>query len=274
MTDKKTCVLSIAGSDSSAGAGIQADSKAISATGAYAATAITMITAQNTLGVTEIFTLPITIINAQIDAIFSDLSVKAVKIGMLYNRETMKAVQQRLEHWRANNIVLDPVMVAQSGAPLIDAAAIQTLKTLFPMAALITPNIPEANALLQENITDIDAMCVAAQQLGKEYQTNVLLKGGHLTVTPCTDIFFNQQNNTIVHFAKPRIITQNIHGTGCTLSSAIASFLAQGNTLETAIRRAKHYLNHAIQAAIDWQLGSGPGPVDHFSNLRNIHDDF
>jgi hydroxymethylpyrimidine/phosphomethylpyrimidine kinase len=262
--NEKACVLSIAGSDSSAGAGIQADLKTIIANGAYAATAITLITAQNTQGVDNIFALPVDMITAQIDAIFTDLKINAVKLGMLYSRKIMLAVKQRLRYWQAKNIVLDPVMMAQGGAPLIDATAIKTLPTLFPLAALITPNIPEANALLGISITSIDAMQYAARELGNLYKSNILLKGGHLQTHEANDVFFDYSTNTDTVLQHPRITTQNTHGTGCTLSAAIAAYLAQGNKLATAIYKAKYYLSAAITAATTQRLGKGHGPVEHF----------
>ena len=269
MNNEKPCVLSIATSDSSGGAGIQADIKAISATGSYAATVIALLTAQNTTAVTDIFALPLNIISAQIDAVFSDLKVNAVKIGMLYSKDIMLHVKERLHHWQAKNIVLDPVMIAQTGAKLIDKQAIITLKNLFPIATLITPNIPEANFLLDQSINNIEEMIAAAEQLGKQYQTSVLLKGGHLTDSKCCDILFNAASGKIARFTDARINTQNTHGTGCTLSSAIASFLAQEKSLETAIADAKKYLTAAIDAGANWQLGHGDGPVDHFFNIGN-----
>ena len=269
MLDKKTAVLSIAGSDSSAGAGIQADSKAITATGAYAATALTMITAQNTLGVNSIFALPAEMVAAQIDAVFADLNINAVKIGMLYNSEIINTVKKQLLHWQAKNIILDPVMLAQNGASLIDSSAIPTLKALLPLARLITPNIPEANMLLGTMITDVNAMYQAAAQLGEQYQTNILLKGGHLSTALCTDVFFNIDTDQLIPFAQPRLATQNTHGTGCTLAATIASFLAQDDTLERAISNANQYLNTAIKAAINYPIGDGCSPVDHFFMLKN-----
>ncbi len=269
MHSERSGVLSIAGSDSSAGAGIQADLKAIAANGAYAATAVTLITAQNTQGVNDIFALPVAMIAAQIDAIFADLKIHAVKIGMLYSRDIMLVVKQRLQYWQAKNIVLDPVMMAQGGAPLIDTAAIKTLPTLFPLATLITPNIPEANALLgTNNIASLDAMQHAARTLGQAYQSNVLLKGGHLATSEANDVFFDNNTNSCTMLQHPRIATQNTHGTGCTLSAAIAAHLAQGKDLATAIRNAKRYLSAAIAAAKKQHLGKGHGPVEHFFTIR------
>ena len=268
MGNEKPTILSIAGSDSSGGAGIQADIKAISATGGYAATAITMITAQNTTSVTDIYALPLDVINTQIDAVFSDLKVKAVKIGMLYSSDIILSVKERLQYWQPPQVILDPVMLAQTGVPLIDSAAMQTLPELFPLANLITPNIPEANALLSSTINSVDGMLVAAQQLGEKYQTNILLKGGHLSNAECCDILFNATTKKITRFPGTRINTANTHGTGCTLASAIASFLAQGKTLEIAISNAKQYLAAAINSSANWQLGHGNGPVDHFFQYK------
>ncbi len=270
MQPQRSCVLSVAGSDSSAGAGIQADLKTIAANGAYAATAITLITAQNTQGVNDILALPVEMIAAQINAIFTDLQINAVKIGMLYSHEIMLTVKERLQHWQAKNIVLDPVMMAQGGAPLIDAVAAKTLPTLFPLATLLTPNLPEANALLGENIASVNAMQDAACELGNTYKINVLLKGGHLKTPEAADVFFNIDDNTCRVLRHRRISTQNTHGTGCTLSAAIAAYLAQGNDLATAISKAKRYINTAIAAAAAQHLGKGNGPVEHFFNDPKI----
>lgn len=266
MSQQKPCVLSIAGSDSSGGAGIQADIKAITATGAYAASAITVITAQNTTTVTDIFALPLPVIAAQIDAVFADLKVKTIKIGMLYREDIMLLVKERLDYWQAKKIILDPVMIAQTGVPLIDDNAMLTLKSLLPMATLLTPNIPEANFLLGRTINHHHEMIAAAQQLGEQYAINVLLKGGHLSGQQCDDIFFDYTSGNTLNLPSPRINTRNTHGTGCTLASAIASYLAQGETLANAIRKGKTYISEALKAACIWQLGKGAGPVDHFYN--------
>ncbi|MBM6551873.1 bifunctional hydroxymethylpyrimidine kinase/phosphomethylpyrimidine kinase [Marinomonas ostreistagni] len=257
--------LSIAGSDSGGGAGIQADIKAISATGGYACTVITATTAQNTLGVTDVHAIPLAHIEAQLDAVFTDLDVQAVKIGMLADSEIIRVVAQKLRQYQPKKVVLDPVMVATSGAMLLHDSAVKTLiDELLPHVSVITPNLPEAAALLgQATPTSHEqalALIPALQQLPTPA---VLLKGGHLSDTPsCIDWLITRAQT--ISYAGPRIATQNTHGTGCTLSSALASFLAQGYDLEAAVQQAKHYISQAIAHADELAVGRGHGPVHHF----------
>ncbi|SBS35395.1 Hydroxymethylpyrimidine/phosphomethylpyrimidine kinase [Marinomonas aquimarina] len=257
--------LSIAGSDSGGGAGIQADIKAISATGGYACTVITATTAQNTLGVTDVHAIPLPHIEAQLDAVFSDLDVQAVKIGMLANSEIIQLVARKLRQYQPKQIVLDPVMVATSGDLLLQQTAIQTLiEELLPLATLITPNLPEAATLLNSEVPHTEQAVLdlipALQQLPT---AAVLLKGGHLAELPdSTDWLLS--NSDVQTFTTARISTQNTHGTGCTLSSAIASYLAQGADLTAAVQQAKDYLTGAIAAADQLPVGQGHGPVNHF----------
>lgn len=258
-------VLTIAGSDSSGGAGIQADIKAISATGSYACSVITAITAQNTCGVSAVYPVSTAGITAQLDAVFSDLQVAAVKIGMLGNAEIISAVAQGLRRYRPAHVVLDPVMVATSGDALLEPQAIRALKEhLLPLADLITPNLPEAAALTglacphtTQQMTD---MIEVLRALGA---SAVLLKGGHLAADHHSDdLLITTATAEFLH-AK-RIVTHNTHGTGCTLSAAIASYLAQGYSPQFAVTRAKAYISAALAHADQLQVGLGHGPVHHF----------
>ena len=262
------CVVTIAGSDSSGGAGIQADLKTISATGGYAASVITALTAQNTVGVMGIHEIPAAFVGAQIDSIFQDLTFSAVKIGMVHTAAIIAVVADRLKKWHPKNVVLDPVMVAKSGNKLITDDALKTLKEqLLPLAFLITPNLPEAETLLQHPITSKKAMEEAAQALAMAYHTNVLIKGGHLTGTQCDDVLFDYATKKIHWFSASRIISNNTHGTGCTFSAAIASYLAQGDHLSEAIANAKKYLTIALEEGKNYRVGQGHGPVHHFASL-------
>ena len=258
-------VLSIAGSDSGGGAGIQADLKTMSALGCFGMTAITALTAQNTIGVHGIHAVPPEFIEAQIEAVFSDMGADAVKIGMLFSPELIEAVARQLKKHAARNVVLDPVMVAQSGDKLLQDDAIQALiEHLFPMADVVTPNLPEAEVLLNRGIRGEDQIESAARDLAKFGSRSVLVKGGHLESGESVDVFYLAESQQIITLAGRRINTSNNHGTGCTLSSAIASFLALGLDLEEAVQSAKEYISEAITAGATYQLGKGAGPVHHF----------
>ncbi len=261
--------LTIAGSDSGGGAGIQADIKAISATGGYACSVITALTAQNTMGVHGILPIDIDFIAQQLDAIFTDLNVKAVKIGMLADSNIIKIVAEKLKQYQPAHIVLDPVMVATSGDLLLRQDAIQSLiDNLLPLATVITPNLPEAAALTNQPVPstaeEIEALIVRLKSLNTDA---ILLKGGHHHADDhATDFLITaneQQAFTVI-----RHKTENTHGTGCTLSSAIASYLAQGNDLHAAVSRAKDYITAAIQHADALKIGHGHGPVNHFYALN------
>jgi hydroxymethylpyrimidine/phosphomethylpyrimidine kinase len=256
--------VTIAGSDSGGGAGIQADLKTFSALGVYGASVITALTAQNTRGVTAIHDVPADFIAAQIDAVFSDLDVAAVKIGMLSRVEAIAAVAAGLDRHRAKNVVLDPVMVATSGDRLLEPSAVAALREqLFPRAAVITPNLPEAAALLDAPLAVNEAeMRVQAERLLAAGARAVLIKGGHGAGAEAVDILIEPTRMT--RFATARIDTKNTHGTGCTLSSAIAAGLAKGLDLVTAVREAKAYVTRAIAAADKLSIGHGHGPVHHF----------
>lgn len=256
--------LTIAGSDSSGGAGIQADLKTFAACGVYGASAITALTAQNTTGVTGIHDVPADFITAQIDAVFSDLDVKAVKIGMVARREAIEAIVAGLGRWAPKHVVVDPVMVATSGDRLLSPDAIDALRTkLFPRASLITPNLPEAAALLNESIAESGQ---DIEQQGRRLLAMgcpaVLIKGGHGHGPESTDYLIDA--SAVIRLAAPRIATSNTHGTGCSLSSAIAAGLAKGHTLERSVRDAKAYISAAIAAADRLKVGHGHGPIHHF----------
>ena len=256
--------VTIAGSDSGGGAGIQADLKTFSALGVYGASVLTALTAQNTCGVTAIADLQPDFITAQIDAVFSDLKVNAVKIGMLSKTGVIETVAAGLDRYGIKNTVLDPVMVATSGDRLIDENAIAHLRSyLFPRAILITPNLLEAAALTSEPVAlTPDDMLAQGQRILAQGAQAVLMKGGHGTTDQCTDLLITPAGYEV--FTSPRIDTRNTHGTGCTLSSAIAAGLAKGQTLREAVHAAKQYLTGALKAADQLQIGQGHGPVHHF----------
>ncbi len=256
--------VTIAGSDSGGGAGMQADLKTFSALGVYGASVVTALTAQNTRGVTAIHDVPPQFIAAQIDAVFSDLDVRAVKIGMLSQPAVIEAVAAGLDRWQAKNIVLDPVMVATSGDRLLNPDAIDVLKrVLIPRALVITPNLPEAAALLDEPLArNEDEMLAQAGRLRDRGAQAVLIKGGHSEGADSVDMLVLASSFT--RLATPRVDTKNTHGTGCTLSSAIAAGLAKGLDLVAAAREAKVYVSEAIAASGRLAIGSGHGPVHHF----------
>lgn len=256
--------VTIAGSDSSGGAGIQADLKTFSALGVYGASVLAALTAQNTKGVTAIHDVPPDFIAAQIDAVFSDLAVNAVKIGMLSQPETIRTVAAGLARHRAKNVVLDPVMIAGSGDRLLAAEAVDTLRNeLFPRAALVTPNLPEAAALLSSPVArDEREMEEQGHRLLALGAGAVLVKGGHGEGPQSTDLLVTPSG--VTRLVAARIATRHTHGTGCTLSSAIAAGLAKGEPLPAAVENAKAYITAAIAAAEDLKIGHGLGPVHHF----------
>lgn len=263
-------VLTIAGSDSGGGAGIQADIKTISACGCYASSAITAITVQNTLGVQEVLGIPPHIIGEQIEAVLGDIGADAVKIGMLHSSEIILEIKKMLVKYDVRNLVLDPVMVSTSGHRLIEEKAVETLKKeLLPLARVITPNIPEAEILLGRKIDGQDTLPLYARELSEKYSSperkvSVLLKAGHLTEERLIDIFYNAETGGTTPLESTRLHTRNTHGTGCTISSAFASFLASGNSLDTSARLAKDYINGALVSGADYEIGHGFGPVNHF----------
>ena len=251
--------LSIAGSDCSGGAGIQADLKTMTMNGVYAMSAITALTAQNTTGVRAIQESTPDFLKQQIDAVFEDIFPDAVKIGMVASSDLIRVIADRLKFYDAKNVVIDPVMVATSGSALMKNDAVQTLiEELLPVAALVTPNIPEAQVLSGLTIETKEDMLTAAKQIGDSYHCSVLLKGGH-SINDANDLLY--ANGELVWFKGKRINNPNTHGTGCTLSSAIASNLAKGYTLDKSVQRAKDYVSGALDAMLD--LGEGSGPMNH-----------
>ena len=251
--------LTIAGSDSCGGAGIQADIKTMTVNGVYAMSAVTALTAQNTTGVTSIMEATPEFLGDQLDAIFTDIFPDAVKIGMVSSKELIRVIAEKLKQYGAEQIVLDPVMVATSGAKLISDAAVAALKSeLIPLASVITPNIPEAEVLSGMKITSPEAMEAAAEKIYREFGCAVLMKGGHQQ-NDANDYLYGDEGGT--WFYGKRIDNPNTHGTGCTLSSAIAANLAKGLCLSEAVDRAKTYLSGALAAMLD--LGKGSGPMNH-----------
>ncbi|SEK78795.1 hydroxymethylpyrimidine/phosphomethylpyrimidine kinase [Carnobacterium iners] len=255
--------LTIAGSDPSGGAGIQADIKTMTANGVYAMSAITALTVQNTMGVTEIMNVTPEFLGKQLDSIFTDIYPDAIKIGMVSSAELIEIISEKLNFYNAKNIVVDPVMVATSGSRLLEEDAMETLKKcLFRQAVLLTPNIPEASILSGISITTKEDMIKAAKIISEEYECAVLCKGGH-GLNDANDLLYH--NHKYRWFIGERIDNKNTHGTGCTLSSAITVGLAQGIDLETSIQLAKDYISGALKAMLD--LGKGEGPLNHIWNI-------
>ena len=262
---KMHTALTIAGSDSSGGAGIQADLKTMTAHGVYGMSALTALTAQNTTGVTDILAVPPAFLAAQLDAVFTDIPPDAVKIGMVADAALIRVIAEKLDEYRAKNVVVDPVMVATSGARLISEDAVEALVSLLlPRAAIITPNIPEAEVLADMAITDREGMTAAAAHIYEHAHTAVLMKGGH-SVDDANDLLVDGAGAR--WFEGRRIPTANTHGTGCTLSSAIAANLARGMDIDRAVERAKAYISGALAAGLD--LGAGSGPLAHGFDLRS-----
>ena len=285
---KYIAVLTIAGSDCSGGAGIQADIKTISALGCYAASAITAITVQNTQGVTAVHAVPPEIVAGQIRAVMDDIKPKAVKIGMVNDAETIKAIADALADYDIEHIVVDPVMVSTSGSKLMQDDAIKVfIEKLLPMSTLITPNIYEAEILAGKKITDEDAMNDVAGEILSKGAEAVLIKGGHIEGDKKVDLLYNAIRKTEARsseltmmigdsFESETVETRNTHGTGCTLSAAIASNLAMGLGINKAIDKAKYWLTSALIAGADVEIGSGHGPVNHFyapKKMRIIYND-
>ena len=261
---EKRAVLSIAGSDCSGGAGIQADLKTMTMNGVYAMSAITALTAQNTTGVQGIFEVSPAFLGMQIDSVFTDIRPHAVKIGMVSSVELIEKIAEKLKEYKAENIVIDPVMVATSGSALMKNNAVSALaEKLLPLAAVVTPNIPEAEILSEMKIENEKDMEEAAKKIGDTYGCAVLVKGGH-SINDANDLLYH--DGTYKWFYGKRIHNPNTHGTGCTLSSAIASNLAKGYSLEDAVKKAKAYISGALSAMLD--LGAGSGPMDHAFDLK------
>jgi hydroxymethylpyrimidine/phosphomethylpyrimidine kinase len=258
-------VLTIAGSDSGGGAGIQADLKTFAANGCYGMSVITALTAQNTTGVTAIHALPPAFAVEQMTAVFTDIGTDAVKIGMLYSADLIEAIAETLNKYRARNIVLDPVMVAQSGDKLLQDDAIQAIKDhLMPVADVVTPNLPEAEVLLGQKIESFEDIKRAARKLARNGGRSILIKGGHMAESKSTDLLYLTEEDRFVRLEAERVDSRNNHGTGCTLSSAIAAHLARGSDIEEAVGKAKTFISKAIRAGAAYEIGHGHGPVHHF----------
>ena len=256
--------LTIAGSDSGGGAGIQADLKTFAALGCYGMSALTALTAQNTQAVTAIHAIPTEFLAAQLDAVLTDIGVDAVKVGMLHSPEVIQTVSNKLREYDVTQLVVDPVMVAKSGDRLLHEEAVSALcETLLPLAFLITPNLPEAEVLLGREVTATSSAEVATILLQQTQAQAVLLKGGHDTGTESTDWLVSQDAEP-ASFSSKRVVTRNDHGTGCTLSAAITAFLAKGTPLPEAVQQAKQYLTEALLQGASYRLGQGHGPVHHF----------
>lgn len=257
--------LTIAGSDSGGGAGIQADIKTMQANGVFATSAITALTAQNTLGVKGIFPVSPDFLLAQLDAVFTDIFPDAVKIGMVASKELLAVICESIKKYSPKHVVVDPVMVSTAGSPLMEADAIEMLTGgLLPLAEVITPNIPEAEVLWGQPIAAADEMVRAAEDISKKYGCAVLLKGGH-SINDANDLLYKE--GVATWFAGRRVDNPNTHGTGCTLSSAIASNLAKGYGLRESVERAKEYISGALEAMMD--LGKGSGPLDHGFDIKS-----
>lgn len=270
MSNQLSCVVSIAGTDPSGGAGIQADIKAISATGAYAATVITALLAQNTQGVQAIENVSADFVRLQMDSVFNDLEIHAVKIGMLQDARIIMVVSECLKQRKPRHVVFDPVMVAKDGSVLLALETIALLKQrLIPETHLLTPNLFEAEHLYGAPVKTPADMETAAISIGSEHGVNVLIKGGHLNGKESADVLYDKDKKQCRWFYAERFDTKNTHGTGCSLSAAIASYLGQGYLLTEAIEAAKYYLTQAIRSGMRYNIGMGNGPVDHFYFMDN-----
>lgn len=263
-------VLSIAGFDGSGGAGLQADLKTISALGCYATTVLTALPVQNTTGVKSIFSIPVSVVDEQLASIFDDILSSAVKIGMVHTPQLVETIARYLNQHPSIPVVFDPVMVATSGHKLIEEATIKSLVThLFPVASIITPNMDEAALLAKMEVKDVDDMYVAGQKILQLGCKSVLLKGGHLKESTLTSLYF-KEDGSVVEYTFERYETQNMHGSGCTLSSAIASYIAQGEALERAVKLGQDYVHKAIYHAKDVVIGNGNGPLNHFFDPQKL----
>ncbi len=262
-------VMTIAGSDPSGGAGVQADIKTISACGCYATSAIVALVDENTVGVYDVLPVPEKFVAGQIHSILDDVGTDSIKIGMLHSADLIRTVRNTLDAYpEIKNIVLDPVMVATSGDPLLEEDAVATLRdVLIPRSRIITPNIPEAEILLGHKIGSQDELPDAAVELSR-FGASVMLKAGHLSDEKLVDVFYNAETKETIYLESKRIDTVNTHGTGCTLSSAIASFMAKGNSLNDSVKSAKEYISNAIASGSQYKIGKGHGPVDHFFNMH------
>lgn len=268
MEEKKAIVLSVAGSDCSGGAGIQADVKTISALGGYAATAVTAITVQNTLGVKGVRPVPAEWVEQQMEAVMEDLRPDAIKIGMTGDEALIRAIARVLHKYAPRWVVFDPVMVSTSGHKLMEEDAMEAICTeLFPEVSLVTPNLHETEVLLRKRVRTVDDMEKAACSLYDKYRCAFLIKGGHLEGYDMCDVLYDGKELNL--FGSRRIQSFNLHGTGCTLSSAVATFLAQGHSLYEAVEQGKEYVSRTIEAGKDLRIGQGNGPLWHFPYPEN-----
>lgn len=265
-------ILTIAGSDCSGGAGIQADIKTISALGGYAASAITAITVQNTCGVTGIHPVPASYVKAQIEAVMTDINPAAIKIGMINDVEIVSAIASCIKKYNPKFVVFDPVMVSTSGCKLIEDKAIDAIKNeLIPLSTIITPNLSEAKVLTGDKIGNAESMIVAGKKILDYGCHSVLIKGGHLEGNDMCDVLCVKGEDTPYIYKADKITSNNTHGTGCTLSSAIATYLALGHTLQEAIKLAKDYVHKGISSGKDVCIGHGHGPLNHFHSPVPMH---
>lgn len=272
MKKKYPCIVSIAGSDCSGGAGIQADIKTISALGGYAATVITALTAQNTMGVSGIYPVPSAFVTQQIQAVMEDICPSSMKIGMINHVEIVKSIAQAINHYQPQHVVLDPVMVSTSGCKLISDEAITAItRQLIPITEIITPNLSETEILTGIHAHDQETMCQAAKILLSQGCKAALIKGGHLEGNRMCDLLLTQESETPYLFEAPKVESKNTHGTGCSLSSAIATFLALETPLPVAVEKAKEYVYQGIMAGKDVQIGNGHGPLNHFFAPQPMH---
>lgn len=272
MKKKYPCIVSIAGSDCSGGAGIQADIKTISALGGYAATVITALTAQNTMGVSGIYPVPSAFVTQQIQAVMEDICPSSMKIGMINHVEIVESIAQAINHYQPQHVVLDPVMVSTSGCKLISDEAITAItRQLIPITEIITPNLSETEILTGIHAHDQETMCQAAKILLSQGCKAALIKGGHLEGNRMCDLLLTQESETPYLFEAPKVESKNTHGTGCSLSSAIATFLALETPLPVAVEKAKEYVYQGIMAGKDVQIGNGHGPLNHFFAPQPMH---
>ncbi|KFE99851.1 hydroxymethylpyrimidine kinase [Chryseobacterium formosense] len=267
---KYPSVLTIAGFDGSGGAGIQADIKTISALGCYATSVLTALPVQNTQGVRNIFPIPVEAVSEQIEAILDDIFPDAIKIGMVHTPELVETIVKTLAKYKKVPIVFDPVMVATSGHRLIEEKTIETIiEKLFPISDIITPNMDEAAILAKMEVKNLDDMKIAGERIKELGCKNILLKGGHLETEMITSFFYNDQND-YQSFKSEKVDTKNTHGSGCTLSSAIASFIARGKSMDEAVAFAQYYVSEAVLKGSDVQTGKGNGPLNHFFNPQKL----
>jgi len=260
-------ILTIAGSDSGGGAGVQADLKTFHALHTYGMSVITALTAQNTVGVQGIHSVPSDFVRLQIDSVLDDIGADCVKTGMLFNADIIKSVANALRHHQITNLVVDPVMVSTSGHRLLqDEAVTALLEDLLPLATIVTPNIPEAERMSGMKINNQDTMGKAARVIGKMGPKFVLVKGGHLSGPVSLDILYDREKDAITHYSVERIDSENTHGTGCTYAAAIAAEIGKGLSVPDAVQKAKQYVTKAIQGGAHWHLGKGHGPLNHFAD--------